>query len=135
MSCACRFPFLSFVQYCEQVKGHPQSCLQISLALLQVAPTALPAQELATARHFALHGLQHLIGHNWNQLGEEEKKYIKAQAVTIAENVRHERRRGGDRSTEKSDDIPCHYHLSPVCLFPCHVVLRSLPLCPVAFVS
>lgn len=74
-------------QYIEQVKAQPQACLEISLALLQLSSGVIPAHQLATARHFALHGLQHLIAANWNQFTEDEKAYIKQQAIGIAENV------------------------------------------------
>jgi hypothetical protein len=74
-------------QYVEQVKAQPQTCLTISLAILHMDPSAFPPAQLATARHFALHALQHLIAAKWNQTSEEEKQYIKQQAIGIAENV------------------------------------------------
>lgn len=56
----------------------------VSLALL--SSPSLPESALAPARHFALHSLQHLITHSWNQLADAEKEYLKSQAISIVQN-------------------------------------------------
>ena len=59
----------------------------MSLALLQLSSSSLPASALGTARHFALHALHHLIQTSWNALAEQEKEYIKVQCIAIVQNV------------------------------------------------
>jgi hypothetical protein len=90
-------------RYCEQVKAHPASCLSTSLALLQMSPAAQTASALATGRHFALHSLQHLVAHQWSACTDQEKGFIKAQAISIAENV-STRMHGEEGDEEEAED-------------------------------
>jgi hypothetical protein len=111
-------------QYVEQVKAQPQTCLAISLAILHMDPSSIPPNQLATARHFALHALQHLIAANWNQSSDDEacrmRAYIKEQAIGIAENVSRKtsRRRNDVAAMMSSDRFALVFDLSLPSLRP-----------------
>lgn len=77
------------VQYCDDLKSSPSECLSVSLSVLQLAPAQLgDAALVPAARHFALAALQHLIANSWNNITQEQREYLKNQAVAIVQNVR-----------------------------------------------
>lgn len=48
-------------QYCEAIKARPDECQYVCLYLLSLPSSSFHPSVVAPAKHFALHGLQHLV--------------------------------------------------------------------------